>query len=202
MDSYLYKNKILAKRLKELKIIEYNNQSQLKNERKIEEKKGRIAEIEEKIEKVKYQYAYSLLEHERLNVLIKICRRNKTNNEEAIPDLVLECNNFKKMIKIENETIQQLKKKTDELKKLTKKFVSNCCQRIENEASLQREIEQTLRNRDNFQNEVEKYDSMIAEEVEDKRKQLQELQQSAVRPHHESIHDKPRKQQTESDEHL
>jgi hypothetical protein len=31
MDSYLYKNKILAKRLKELKIIQYNNQSQLKN---------------------------------------------------------------------------------------------------------------------------------------------------------------------------
>ena len=63
MDSYLYKNKILAKRLKELKIIEYNNQSQLKNERKIEEKKNKIFEIEEKIEKVKYQYAYSLLEH-------------------------------------------------------------------------------------------------------------------------------------------
>ena len=63
MDSYLYKNKILAKRLKELKIIEYNNQSQLKNERKIEEKKNKISEIEEKIEKVKYQYAYSLLEH-------------------------------------------------------------------------------------------------------------------------------------------
>lgn len=31
MDAYLYKNKILAKRLKELKIIQYNNQSQLKN---------------------------------------------------------------------------------------------------------------------------------------------------------------------------
>ena len=31
LDSYLYKNKILAKRLKELKIIQYNNQSQLKN---------------------------------------------------------------------------------------------------------------------------------------------------------------------------
>ena len=63
MDSYLYKNKILAKRLKELKIIEYNNHSQLKNERKIEEKKNKISEIEDKIEKVKYQYAYSLLEH-------------------------------------------------------------------------------------------------------------------------------------------
>ena len=61
LDSYLYKNKILAKRLKELKIIQYNNQSQLKNEKKIEEKKRKITEIEEKIEKVKYQYAYSLL---------------------------------------------------------------------------------------------------------------------------------------------
>ena len=62
---------------------------------------------------MKYQYAYSLLEHERLNVLIKICRKNKTHNEEAIPDLVTECNNFKKMIRTESESIQQLKKKTD-----------------------------------------------------------------------------------------
>ncbi|MCB0369754.1 MAG: hypothetical protein KDD45_10025 [Bdellovibrionales bacterium] len=42
LDAYLYKNKILAKRLKELKIIQYNNQSQLKNEKKIEEKKKKI----------------------------------------------------------------------------------------------------------------------------------------------------------------
>lgn len=62
--------------------------SQTKNEKKIEEKKQKIKQIEDKIEKVKYQYAYSLLEHERLNVLIKICKRNKTQNEEAIPDLV------------------------------------------------------------------------------------------------------------------
>jgi hypothetical protein len=34
------------------------------------------------------------------------------------------------MIKIESETIQQLKKKTDEVKKLTKKFVANCCEKI------------------------------------------------------------------------
>ena len=46
LDAYLYKNKILAKRLKELKIIQYNNQSQLKNEKKIEEKKKKITEIE------------------------------------------------------------------------------------------------------------------------------------------------------------
>jgi hypothetical protein len=45
MDTYLYKNKILAKRLKELKIIQYNNKSQLKNEKKIQEKKVKIQEI-------------------------------------------------------------------------------------------------------------------------------------------------------------
>jgi hypothetical protein len=102
MDTYIYKNKILAKRLKELKIIQYNNKSQLKNEKKIQEKKEKIKEIEAKIEKVKYMYANSLLEHERQHLLIKICKRNKTNNEEKIPELVQECNNFKKMIKIES----------------------------------------------------------------------------------------------------
>lgn len=203
MDAYLYKNKILAKRLKELKIIQYNNQSQLKNEKKIEEKRAKIAEIEEKIERVKYQYAFSLLEHERLNVLIKICRINKTHNEEAIPDLVLECNNFKKMIKIESESIQQLKKKTDEIKKLTKKFVANCCERIQNEASLQREIQQTLRNRENFHSEVVKYDSMIAEELEEKRKELQELHHNSLHSNHDSLHEKPKKNyHSEEDQYL
>ena len=42
VDTYIYKNKILAKRLKELKIIQYNNKSQLKNEKKIQEKKEKI----------------------------------------------------------------------------------------------------------------------------------------------------------------
>lgn len=113
-------------------------------------------------------------------MLIKICRRNKTSNEEAIPDLVVECNNFKKMIKIESESIQELKKKTDEIKKLTKKFVANCCEKIENETNLQKEIEQTLKNRNNFKDEVEKYDEMITEELEEKRKQLNDLKHSSV----------------------
>ena len=34
------------------------------------------------------------------------------------------------MIKIESEAILELKKKTDEIKKLTKKFVSNYCEKI------------------------------------------------------------------------
>jgi hypothetical protein len=35
MDNYLYKNKVLAKRLKELKIIQYNHMSQVNNSKKI-----------------------------------------------------------------------------------------------------------------------------------------------------------------------
>jgi len=42
------------------------------------------------------------------------------------------------MIKTESESILQLKKKIDEVKKLTKKFVANCCERIENENNLQK----------------------------------------------------------------
>lgn len=76
------------------------------------------------------------------------------------------------MIKIESEAILELKKKTDEIKKLTKKFLSNYCEKIENEMQLQEEIKQTLKNRDNFIEEVEKYDKLIEDEVEEKRKQL------------------------------
>ena len=36
VDSYLYKNKVLAKKLKELKIIQHNNASQMKTAKKIE----------------------------------------------------------------------------------------------------------------------------------------------------------------------
>jgi hypothetical protein len=39
---------------------------------------------------------------------------------------------------------------------------------------LEEEIKQTLKNRENFIEEVEKYDKLIEEEVEEKRKQLNE----------------------------
>ena len=48
------------------------------------------------------------------------------------------------MIKVESEAISELKKKTDEIKKLTKKFVANCCEKIENEMNLDQEIKATL----------------------------------------------------------
>jgi hypothetical protein len=42
MDSYLYMNKVLAKKLKELKIIEFNNMNQVKNVKRIDETKKKI----------------------------------------------------------------------------------------------------------------------------------------------------------------
>jgi hypothetical protein len=73
-------NRTLAKRLKELKIIEFNNMNQVKNVKRIDETKRKIETLEEKLKKIKNQYAYSLLQQERLNILIKICKCNKTQN--------------------------------------------------------------------------------------------------------------------------
>lgn len=63
VDNYLFLNKNLAKKLKELKIIQMNNNNQQKNFKKISEAKARINQLEQKIEKVKGMYAYSLLQH-------------------------------------------------------------------------------------------------------------------------------------------
>jgi predicted nucleic acid-binding Zn-ribbon protein len=71
MDSYLYMNRTLAKRLKELKIIEFNNMNQVKNVKRIDETKRKIETLEEKLKKIKNQYAYSLLQQERLNILTR-----------------------------------------------------------------------------------------------------------------------------------
>lgn len=43
VDGYLYKNKALAKKLKELKIIQQNSNNQAKNEKKIGETKKKIS---------------------------------------------------------------------------------------------------------------------------------------------------------------
>jgi hypothetical protein len=68
---------------------------------------------------------------------------------------------------------------------------------------LQKEIQQTLRNRENFQSEVVKYDSMIAEELEEKRKELQEMHNSALLEKPESFYDKPKKNgHSEEDQYL
>lgn len=44
VDSYQYKNKVLAKRLKELKIIQFNNTNKMNNEKKLHELKEKIKE--------------------------------------------------------------------------------------------------------------------------------------------------------------
>lgn len=65
-------------------------------------------------------------------MLIKICKINKTHNEEKIPQLIQECNNFKKMIKLETDAIVHFQVKIDQLKKLKKKFLANLDQQLEN----------------------------------------------------------------------
>ena len=48
-----------------------------------------------------------------------------------------------------------------------------------------------------------KYDSMIAEELEEKRKELQELHHNSVHSNHESMHEKPKKNfHSEEDQYL
>ena len=46
VDNYLYKNKALAKKLKQLKIIQQNSNNQAKNQKKISETKKKISELE------------------------------------------------------------------------------------------------------------------------------------------------------------
>lgn len=49
VDAFQYKNRVLAKRLKELKIIQFNNTNKLNNEKKMQEFKDKIREYENKI---------------------------------------------------------------------------------------------------------------------------------------------------------
>ena len=119
-------------------------------------------------------------------MLIKICQQNKTQNEECIPDLVFECNNLKKMINSEKATIEDLNKKIEEIKKLTKKFLQNCFEKVKNEAILNEEIHQTLKNREYFQEEVGKYDELILDEIEEKRRNLNERAKSIHEKNEES----------------
>lgn len=74
------------------------------------------------------------------------------------------------MIKWEKEAIEQINRETEEIRKISNKFMLNCTEKLENEKHLSEEIKSTLRNRSNFEVEVEKYDSMILEEVTYQRK--------------------------------
>lgn len=74
------------------------------------------------------------------------------------------------MIRWEREAIEQINRETEEIRKISSKFLLNCTEKLENEKQLSEEIKSTLRNRSNFDTEVEKYDSMILEEVSHQRK--------------------------------
>lgn len=76
------------------------------------------------------------------------------------------------MIALQKSAISELTKKIEEIRKLKGKFIENCSQRVRNEIELSNQIQETLKNRDVFYEEVSKYDEMILAEIQDKRRQM------------------------------
>jgi hypothetical protein len=58
------------------------------------------------------------------------------------------------MIKWETEAIEQINRETEEIKKISNKFLMNCSEKIDNEIHLTEEIKSTLKNRSQFDTEV------------------------------------------------
>ncbi len=81
VDELSHKNINLAKRMRELQNVEINMNLQGNSCRKVDEYRAQIKALAESMDRIKQRYCYSLLEKERLNILIRICKENKTQNE-------------------------------------------------------------------------------------------------------------------------
>jgi hypothetical protein len=73
-------NDQLSKKLNKLKIMEYNELNERKQIKEIKEVKDRIHEGEAQIERITRELAFSLVEQERLMILIKVCKDNVASN--------------------------------------------------------------------------------------------------------------------------
>ena len=74
-----------------------------------------------KKEDVINDFCKSLLQKERLKIILKLCSENKTKNEEYLASLNYLLQNLKKMISFEKENMKSITEELEEIKVLKDK---------------------------------------------------------------------------------
>jgi len=155
-DYVTYMNKQLTKELSDFQKI-MNNKVQKSQELVLSEILiERITDLEEKLKKVEDGLNSATSQRIRISTVLKVCKKNKQQNEEYIRSLNFLLQNFKKCIKMEMDDISKNKSEIITLKKICQELMRAVDQKFENHNKLIDQIKNNINTKIGFNKEYDK----------------------------------------------
>ncbi|EGR26947.1 TPR repeat protein [Ichthyophthirius multifiliis] len=154
-------NRNLAKKLKQMSILQENQQKYGVNPEKVNFAQAQVMDYEINISKAEEDYLTCLLTISRLKGILKICDNNKQQNEDYIRNLNFLLNNFKKIIRWEQEDIKESLEKINTLQRINKEYQEVFNEKIESQKKLMEQIKQQVRGKEIFDQNFANTDSLI-----------------------------------------
>lgn len=146
LNKIIYENKRLGEIYQELRVKEALTRKNLheQEEEKSGKKSRQLDELLHRKEEVITEFCKSLLQKERLKIILKLCSENKTRNEEYLASLNYFLQNLKKMINSEKENMKRITEDLESRKALTEKQTALEQERTQNRRVVEQEAQKYL----------------------------------------------------------
>ena len=151
-DNLVFSNKLMEKKLKEMKFIEFNNNlfGTEKDDFNVGRLREKVETLDNKLREKVEVFEETQNQKERINTILTICKRNKMQNEEYIRSLNYLLTNFKKSIRREHESIKKNKLKTKAIRQIMENLVSLIGDNLSNHSKLVNQIKNDLNQKAKF----------------------------------------------------
>ena len=151
-DGILYSNKVLEKKLKEMKFVESNNNlfGSEKDDFNVGLLREKVQTLGHKLRENMEIFEETQNQKNRINTILTICKKNKMQNGEYIRSLNYLLTNFKKCIRKEHESIKRNQIKTKSIRQLTENLIKLVGDNLNNHSKLVSQIKTELTNKLKF----------------------------------------------------
>lgn len=121
--------------------------------------------MEAKIKKIEAKYDWTRNDKQRIEKIVNLCHKNKSQNEEWIRDLTYLLTNYNKLIGLEVNDIRKQKRKIASIQKIALNYIQLYEEKTQNHSDLVSSIKQSLKNKQNFTMNFNNADSLIEKSV-------------------------------------
>lgn len=126
---------------------------------------SQIASLEARIKKIEAKYEWTRNDKQRIEKIVNLCHKNKSQNEEWIRDLTYLLTNYNKLIELEANDIRAQKRKIASIQKIALHYIELYEEKTQNHSDLVNSIKQSLKNKQNFTINFNNADSLIEKSV-------------------------------------
>jgi hypothetical protein len=132
-----------------------------------------LEEYTQKKEDVITEFCRSLLQKERLKIILKLCAENKIRNEEYLASLNYFLQNLKKMIGWERNNVKEITNEMNGIKAINERKELMEIEKERNAKIVEREAKNYLEEKGKLEKQIENISMVIAEDLKDQKDKLE-----------------------------